>query len=109
VDWLLGDQGAKLEQQLNNPRANYSAKFEEFRKRIEPRKTQLPAALQEGLDIWLNSVADLLRATRNDAGHPTGRAMDRDDQFINLQMFARYLLKLYGLKAFFESGRAKSP
>jgi hypothetical protein len=51
--------------------------------------------------LTLDSVLDLLRINRNEAGHPTGRKVDRDEAYINLQMFARYLQKLYALRTFF--------
>jgi len=51
----------------------------------------------------MDSILDLLRIYRNESGHPTGRNISREDAFINLQMFARYLEKIYKLKSFFES------
>jgi hypothetical protein len=51
--------------------------------------------------LTLDSVLDLLRITRNEAGHPTGRRVDSNEAYINLQMFGRYLTKLYDLRAFF--------
>lgn len=101
--WLPEAQGAKFDQLIRSPRMNYIAKFAEFRKRIEPRRSQLPAELSDGMSLTLDSVLDLLRVFRNDAGHPTGKQISREDAFINLQMFARYLQKLYALKAFFET------
>ena len=53
--------------------------------------------------LTLDSVLDLLRIYRNQAGHPTGKHVSRDDAFITLQMFARYLQKLYTLRSFFET------
>jgi hypothetical protein len=53
--------------------------------------------------LTLDSVLDVLRIQRNDAGHPTGRHLSRDDVFISLQMLSRYLEKLYRLKAFFDA------
>ena len=100
VNWFQS-AGEKLGKVLNNPRKSYSEKFKEFRKRIEPRKGDLPPELADGMSLTLNSVLDLLRISRNDAGHPTGKSVSRDDQYIALQMFGRYLQKLYDLRAFF--------
>ena len=79
---------------LENSRQNYITKFLEFRKRIEKYKTQIPDELSDGMALTLDSVLDLLRIYRNEAGHPTGKVVNRDDAFINLQMFARYLQNL---------------
>jgi hypothetical protein len=100
VTWLASP-GQKLQEILDNPRQPYVKKFEEFRKRIEPRKSELPTELADGMSLTFDSVLDLLRITRNEAGHPTGKSILREDQYISLQMFGRYLKKLYDLKAFF--------
>jgi hypothetical protein len=106
VDWL-GTAGQKLQAILDNPRQSYVDKFREFRKRIEPRKPELPTELADGMSLTFDSVLDLLRVSRNEAGHPTGKSILREDQYISLQMFGRYIQKLYALKAFFlESGKA---
>jgi hypothetical protein len=46
-------------------------------------------------------VLDLLRANRNDAGHPTGIQLEREDCFVNLRIFARLAERMYALKSFF--------
>lgn len=97
----LGSSGKKLQEILDNPQQPYVKKFGEFRKRIEPQKSQIPSELTDGMSLTFDSVLDLLRISRNEAGHPTGRSILREDQYIALQMFGRYLKKLYDLKAFF--------
>jgi hypothetical protein len=62
-------------------------RFLEMRRRLEPLRTQLPDDL--GDTRTLDAVADLLRMTRNDAGHPTGQAVDEDTAYTHLQMAAR--------------------
>jgi hypothetical protein len=100
--WLPSGQNQKFLEIINNSRANFITKFIEFRKRIEPLKSQLPDEMSDGMSLTLDSVLDLLRINRNDAGHPTGKIINRDDAFINLQMFIRYLQKLYQLKDYFD-------
>lgn len=102
-NWLNSESKLKFLQIVNNPRSNYVSKFQEFRKRIEPHKSILPVELSDGMSLALDSILDVLRICRNDAGHPTGKQISRDDAFINLQMFARYLQKMYALKIYFES------
>jgi len=102
INWLQS-AGEKLEKVLNAPRKSYVEKFREFRKRIEPRKGDLPPELADGMSLTLDSVLDLLRISRNEAGHPTGKPVLREDQYISLQMFGRYLQKLYDLREFFQN------
>jgi hypothetical protein len=101
--WLPKKQGDHFRTIVDSPRTNYISKFSEFRKRVEPHKPEIPAHLSDGMTLSMDAVLDLLRINRNDAGHPTGRTIGREDAFISLQMFARYLQKLYAFKAFFES------
>jgi hypothetical protein len=104
VEWLESS-GAALKKILDDPRQPYAKKFEEFRKRIEPRKADLPEELADGMSLTFDAVLDLLRVRRNDAGHPTGKPVLRQDQYISLQMFGRYLQRLYQFRAFFLSAR----
>ncbi len=83
---------------INARKQNFVAKFEAFSQKLRSKRNLLPEELADGLDLTLNAVTDLLRVSRNDAGHPTGRGIDRGDCFIHLRMFARYARKLYSLK-----------
>ena len=100
VTWLQSS-GMTLKKVLDDPRQPYVKKFEEFRKRIETHKADFPNDLSDGMNLTFNAVLDLLRIRRNDSGHPTGRPMSREDQYISLQMFGRYLQRLYQFRAFF--------
>jgi hypothetical protein len=102
IYWLQS-AGVTLKRILDDPRQPYVKKFEEFRKRIEPRKADLPDNLADGMSLTFDAVVDLLRVQRNDAGHPTGKPVSREDQYISLQMFGRYLQRLYQFRAFFLS------
>jgi hypothetical protein len=102
TNWLQS-AGVTLKRILDDPRQPYVKKFEEFRKRIEPRKADLPDELADGMSLTFDAVVDLLRVRRNDAGHPTGKPVLRQDQYISLQMFGRYLQRLYQFRAFFLS------
>jgi hypothetical protein len=61
-----------------------------------------------GFPYWSSNSLNGWRISRNEAGHPTGKSILREDQYISLQMFGRYIHKLYDLKAFFlqSSGEA---
>ena len=83
---------------INGRRSNFVVKFDAFAQKLRSKKNLLPADFADGLDLTVNSVTDLLRVSRNDAGHPTGKGIARADCFIHLQMFVRYAAKLYSLK-----------
>jgi hypothetical protein len=55
------------------------------------RRKSLPRGLSETLDTTFGGIGNLIRVTRNDAGHPTiGRPVDRDQAFVALQLFPSY-------------------
>ena len=101
AEWLDDQAGENLRSTLASGRKTYVQKFEAFRDRLIPNASRLPAELGDGLDLQLNAVLDLLRVNRNEAGHPTGVIIERDDAFVSLRVFARAAKRLYGLKAAF--------
>jgi hypothetical protein len=52
--------------------------------------------------LTMDAILDLLRIYRNDAGHPKGRQIAREQARLHLEMFAHYLERMYAFKAFFE-------
>lgn len=72
--------------------------FDEFRKMHDSHlKDRLPSDLADGLDITLNAVFEMIRSQRNDAGHPTGREVSREQTYASLVIFPAYLKKVYDL------------
>jgi hypothetical protein len=72
--------------------------FDEFRKMLESElRARLPRELDDGLDIELTALFDFIRNQRNDAGHPTGKQVERERAYANLQVFPVYLRKVYAL------------
>ena len=73
-------------------------KFDEFHKRLESHlMAKLPGNLKEHLDIALIALSAVFREMRNDAGHPTGRAVVREQAYANLVVFPVYVKKVYDL------------
>jgi hypothetical protein len=91
---------AKLRKLLDTQSATYHQRFSEFRKRLEPLRSSLPDGLADS--ITLDAVADLLRITRNAAGHPSGRRIDEDTAHTHLQMAGVLLAKMVDLAEHFE-------
>ncbi len=73
--------------------------YEEVRKRIDPLREQLPPPLQDSIDIELDGIFQMIRRTRNDAGHPTGIVIERSEANALLQLFPVYARSAYALMA----------
>jgi hypothetical protein len=102
VQWA-GSRADKLRDHLDNARTFYVAKLQEFQKRLATDKSQFPDDLADALELDVTAVLQLIRLTRNDAGHPTGRKIDRDACFNHLIVYARTHKRLHALKHFFAS------
>ena len=97
----LDERAGKLATVLQNPKSSQVVRFTELRKLLEPLRPELPVGTADTLT--LDAVADLLRITRNDAGHPTGARIDEDTAYTHLQIAARYLQKMAVLQNHFEN------
>lgn len=75
--------------------------FDTFRSNLEGIKGHLPGDLKDGLDTMLIGIFEMIRNNRNDAGHPTGKALSREHVYANLQVFIPYCKKIYQLKDYF--------
>jgi hypothetical protein len=72
--------------------------FDEFRKMVDSElKSRLPSNLQDGLDVELNAIFDIIRNQRNDAGHPTGKDIERERAYANLMVVPIYFRKVYSI------------
>lgn len=70
--------------------------FEQIQKRLDPCMAQISADLnKEDIKAELSGIFDLIRKTRNDAGHPTGRNVEREEALALLQLFPSYCKVAY--------------
>ena len=74
-----------------------SKKYAALWKRLEPLSKSLPSGLGDDLHTILDRIFDLIRTTRNAAGHPTGKTIEREVMHANLLLFPTYCRRVYGL------------
>jgi hypothetical protein len=94
-------RGERLRRSLDSPQSNQRTRFEQLRKILEPLRPSLPEGLVD--QLALDSIADLLRVARNDAGHPTGVQIDEDTARAHLVIAAGLLGKMTDLRVHFEN------
>jgi hypothetical protein len=82
--------------------ASVFRKYEVFDKGFATVKGHLPKQLAENADSLLRGVFDLIRNSRNDAGHPaSGTLISRDGNYSHLRLFIPYCKRIYELILWF--------
>ena len=75
--------------------------FDEFNEDFKGIIGQLPYELKDNYMNTLIGIFEMIRCNRNLAGHPTGKQIDKDTLFANLQVFIPYCRFIYELKRYF--------
>jgi len=78
----------KFEQATNGKQAKRL--HDEVLARLKSPATALPADLEAILTQQIDGIYDLIRRSRNDAGHPTGKRMERQETQALLLLFPTY-------------------
>lgn len=76
-------------------------KVNKFKNLLDQQIKSLPSEVKEDLDTNFVGILAVIRNFRNQAGHPTGKLVDREQVFVLLQLFVTYCRKMYQLLAFF--------
>jgi hypothetical protein len=81
-------------------------KYEIFDKRFSIVKIGMPKDLTNNVDSLLRGVFDLIRNSRNDAGHPArGAEVNRDAIYSHLRLFVPYCERIYELIEWFSPNK----
>lgn len=80
-------------------------KLDWVHKKIQQIQNQAPAGFPDNATIMLVAIYDLMRCQRNELGHPreTPPNIDREEAFVNLQIFPRYYQAAEQVISFFAS------
>jgi len=93
----ISDPAAQEEYEKETNFWMISRKYQALWKRLEPLTSELPDQLGDELHTFLDRVFDLIRTTRNEAGHPTGKRIELETIHANLLLFPSYCKRVYGL------------
>lgn len=74
-------------------------KINKFRNIMDQELRTLPSEIREDFDTHFAGILSIIRTFRNQAGHPTGKIIDREQAYVLLQLFIPYCRKMYQLMA----------
>jgi hypothetical protein len=77
-------------------------KINKFKNIIDQTRKSFPQGLLEDFDTHFLAFQSLIRTFRNEAGHPAGKLIGREQAFVNLQLFIPFGRKAYELIAHFK-------
>jgi len=97
----LGSQPKKKRFQKLQESIRTKRKFDKLKTEIMIIRKTLPKELSEDLESQFDGIFNLIRVTRNDAGHPTGRQIKRGVQYTHLYLFILYCKRIHGLIDYF--------
>jgi len=72
-------------------------KFDEVKNELMVHKGRFPRTISENLETHLDTIFQVIRVTRNEVGHPTGKVLTRGEIFVRLQLFIEYTKIVYQL------------
>ena len=82
-----------IHKSVSNPRMSIRELFNKMRPELEKAKTKIPGNIADNMSIWLDSMFDVIRVNRNEAGHPTGSNVGREESVMVLRCFVTYMSK----------------
>lgn len=82
---------------------SFLKQFNKFKDIVKQNIQEFPGDIKEDFDTHFAGILSIIRTSRNEAGHPTGKIMDREQTFVLLHLMIPYSKKMYQLKQYFES------
>ena len=84
---------------------NAKTQHDEVLARLRSLTAPLPAELESVLTQHIDGIYDLIRRTRNEAGHPTGKRMERPETHALLLLFPTYCKTVHDLMDWLQGNR----
>lgn len=104
LEWLHRNFSEKEYKNLSRyQESNIARKFEELTNSIKGHKADISKELFDKYDLMINSIFTLIRNNRNDAGHPIGKTIDRDELHSMIYVFINHCKKIYEFIDFFNT------
>jgi hypothetical protein len=102
IPTLEGDEKTAFEKETNT--FIISRKYKALWSRLEPLAASLPDNLGYNLESIIHNTFDIIRSTRNEAGHPSGNPIEKETVHANLLLFPIFCRRIYKLINQFSGG-----
>ena len=100
--WLEKTYSKEYSKLKNAESRNIARKFYELTASIKSHKPDIPDELLSDYDLTVNSIFTIIRKNRNDAGHPTGKTISREELRLMAYVFIEHCKKVYALIEYFD-------
>ena len=88
---------------------NILQKINKYKNILSQNLDNYPQALKEDIETHFAGILSVIRTSRNEAGHPTGKIMSREQVYVLLHLFITYCRKLYDLTEYYKISKAEKP
>lgn len=96
ANWVKNKFSEKEYQNLEKCQSKViSKKFDTLTNSIKSHTNDIDDALIEDFDLFVNALFAIIRKNRNEAGHPTGKRVDRDELRSMIYVFTNHCKKIY--------------
>ena len=100
--WLEKTYSKEYSKLKNAESRNIARKFDELTASIKSHKPDISDELLSDYDLTVNSIFTIIRKNRNDAGHPTGKTISREELRLMAYVFIEHCKKVYALIEYFD-------
>ena len=96
ANWVKNKFSEKEYQNLEKCQSKViSKKFDTLTNSIKSHTNDINDALIEDFDLFVNALFAIIRKNRNEAGHPTGKRVDREELRSMIYVFTNHCKKIY--------------
>ena len=103
LDQLLSDPDYKQEFKGVFAARGMLSRIEKFKRVCQKYRKSFDYEIRERFDTEFLGIQQLIRKFRNESGHPTGIIIDREQAFVNLQLFIPFGKMIHRLMDFFNN------
>lgn len=101
LDAAVASDQWKVRVKSANAERHAVGKMEKFNNVVMQNRGELPRAINESFAQWMSGFQTVVRINRNEAGHPTGKQVERDLVLNYLRMMVHYCKGMIELKDYF--------